>query len=155
MFDEAMRAFLRTGCALIVATVDDDGEPRASRGWGLEVLSEDPPSVRLLVDADDDATLEQLAGHAPIAITAASVRTLESLQLKGHGRGLEPGPPRTRRRADEYARRSSATSRRPTAPSGASSSGCGPHRVAACTVDVVEAFDQTPGPRPGPAGEPT
>ena len=102
MFDEAVQAFLRTGCALIVATVDDDGEPRASRGWGVDVVSHDPPSVRLLVDADDEVTLEQLAGGRSVALTAASVRTLESVQLKGHGRGVEPGTPEDQARADRY-----------------------------------------------------
>jgi hypothetical protein len=149
VFDDAMRAFLRTGCALIVATVDDDGEPRASRGWGIGVLSEDPPLVRLLVDADDDATLAQLAGGCTIAITAASVRTLESVQLKGHGRGVEPGTPEDQVRTDQYVEAffrdiedTDGTERRLLLR-------IRPDRVAACTVDLVEAFDQTPGPTAG------
>ena len=61
MFDEERTAFLEGGCALILATVLPDGEPHAGRGWGLTVLP-DAGHVRLLLDAEDLAMVDQAAG---------------------------------------------------------------------------------------------
>ena len=38
MFDPETRAFLESGCGLLVGTVGADGEPHAGRGWGMDVL---------------------------------------------------------------------------------------------------------------------
>ena len=57
MFDPETRAFLESGCGLLVATVSADGAPHAARGWGLDVLDVGPPArLRLLLDADDERT---------------------------------------------------------------------------------------------------
>src|SRR5436190_23252791 len=54
-------AFLEHGCVLIVATVGPDGEPRASRGWGVTLLDGEPTRLRLLLDADDPIAIGHLA----------------------------------------------------------------------------------------------
>lgn len=83
-------AFLHSGCALIVGLVDDDGLPCAGRGWGLRVVSMTTdetarPGVplRLLLDASDQRLLDLVRPGASVAVTATSVETLRSLQLKG------------------------------------------------------------------------
>jgi len=145
-------AFLEGGCALIVGTVAADGQPRATRGWGLTVLPGSDPdelSVRLLLDGDDPVARENLAATAVIAITAGNVRTLHSTQLKGRSVGIEEATDPDRERADRYVEAFVsdivAVDRTPRelivrmVPSG----------IVACTVAVTELYDQTPGPGAG------
>ena len=101
MFEPEMVAFLESGCSAIIGTVSDDGEPHAGRAWGLDVLpsESDRPgggsdatagsTVRVLIDADDELTVHHLIDLGPVAITAANVPTLRSVQLKGRYLGIE------------------------------------------------------------------
>ncbi|MGH9085936.1 MAG: hypothetical protein ACRDYW_10820, partial [Acidimicrobiales bacterium] len=149
VFEPATREFLESGCALIVGSVAADGEPHASRGWGLDVLGGDPPLVRLLLDAGDVVALEHAAAGGRLAVTAASVRTLRSTQLKGTSLGLEAVTPETAERAQRYVDQfftdigeTDGTAREVLArlvPAG----------YVACTIQVVDRFDQTPGPAAG------
>ncbi len=142
-------AFLESGCALIVGLVTPDGEPLATRAWGLRVLP--GRRVRVLVAADEARVVVEVAPGRPLALTATSVRTFRSLQLKGRVAAVEEpgeddavvaaayldaflgdveeidGMPRGR------VARMSAT------------------RLLAAVVDVDAAFDQTPGPAAGTA----
>jgi len=89
VLDDETTAFLQTGCALIVGTVGPDGAPHAGRAWGLDVVDGgSSPTVRLLLDVDDERTLDHVAELGAVAITATSVRTLHSMQLKGRSLGL-------------------------------------------------------------------
>jgi hypothetical protein len=150
VFDPETRAFLESGCALIVGTVHPDGEPHAGRAWGLDVLADgDEPEVRLLLDADDATTIEHVAAGGRIAITANSVRTLSSVQLKGRSLGVEvPDPadgPRCQRYTDAFFTDIMETDG--TAPTLLSR--FVPVGTVACRVEVHERFDQTPGPGSG------
>jgi hypothetical protein len=148
--DDATTAFLHTGCALIVATVAPDGEPRASRGWGVEVAG--PTTVRLLLDASDVVTNEHLLSGRRIAITATDVRTLRSLQLKGPPSSVvEPATALDVERSERYCALffddvcdTDGTPRWKLER-------LVPVALAACLVEVDEMFDQTPGPRAGTA----
>ena len=155
VFEPATREFLESGCALIVGTVGADGEPHASRGWGLDVLGDDPPLVRLLLDAGDGVAVEHAAAGGRLAVTAASVRTLRSTQLKGARQGLEASSPDVAERAQRYLEQfftdigeTDGTERDVLArlvPAG----------YVACTIHVDDRFDQTPGPGAGaPIGGP-
>ena len=82
MFSADVMSILAAGTSLIVGTVGRDGEPRATRAFALTVVDARADVVRLVVSADDPL----LVGHLDtglIAITAADVRTLRSVQLKG------------------------------------------------------------------------
>ena len=68
MFDAEQTTFLESGCSLILGTVLPDGEPHAGRGWGLTVLPV-AGQVRLLLDAEDSATVARAAAGGAIAIT--------------------------------------------------------------------------------------
>ena len=148
MFDEERTAFLEGGCALILATVLPDGEPHAGRGWGLSVLT-DPGHVRLLLDAEDLAMVDQATGRGAIAITAASVRTLQAVQLKGRALATEAATRDDDARAERYCDAlfgdivdtdgSDRTVVERLTPVG----------YVACTVAVEQLFDQTPGPGAG------
>jgi predicted pyridoxine 5'-phosphate oxidase superfamily flavin-nucleotide-binding protein len=90
VIDEALQAFLERGCAIVVGTAGADGAPHAQRAWSCEVL--DDATVRVLLDATDPVLREHLAETGRIAITAADVRTLRSVQLKGRAVSVEEEP---------------------------------------------------------------
>lgn len=141
------KEFLESGCALIVATVADDLEPHASRGWGLDLVGEN--RVRLLVDADDLQLHANLAANSSIAISATHVPTLRSVQLKGHTTSFEPGTDadlhRMRRYCDQFFADIQATDG--IAPE--MMERIVPARLAVYQAQFDEVFDQTPGPRAG------
>lgn len=81
MIDEELAAFAAGGRALIVGAVDDDGCPHATRGWGFCLDADRVPTV--LLDAADHRGLQALGPGRAIAVTAADVPTLRSIQFKG------------------------------------------------------------------------
>jgi hypothetical protein len=83
VLDERTRAFLSDRAALIVGFVGLDGRPRASRGWGMEVVDDEHARCRLLVDRCDLPHLEHLVPGGLIAVTGADVVSLRSIGLKG------------------------------------------------------------------------
>lgn len=150
MFDTEITAFLESGCALIVGTVAADGEPHVGRGWGLDVIaSGDTPRLRLLLDADDTSSIEHAAEGGAIAVTATSVRTLRSVQLKGRSLGLEVAGPGDDDRAQRYIDQFFADVTDTDGTDAALLERFVPSGYVACTVEVRERFDQTPGPGAG------
>jgi len=130
--------------------VSPDGEPYASRAWGLDVLEVGPPArVRLLLDAEDERTLEHVAAGGAIAITAANVLTLRSMQLKGRSQGLDGAASTDRARVDRYVREFHADVEATDHVTWELFQQFFPVDCVACLVDVHEAFDQTPGPGAG------
>jgi hypothetical protein len=144
---------LSGGTSLIVGTVDDDGMPFAGRAWGIEVLvASDAPRLRVLLDADDAGTQAHAAVGKAIAITAADVRTLVSVQVKGRVVAVEPGPT-----GEDRTRHAGYVSSFFTAISESDGTDpalldrFAPLDVVPCTVEVEEVYDQTPGPGAGAA----
>ncbi len=142
-------AFLEGGCSLIVGTVGVDGEPTATRGWGLTVLSRERGECRLLLDAAAIRALEDLAGTRVVAVTAADVPTLRSMQLKGKLTVIEPATAADRDRAEQFCDAffgeivaTDGTERRVLER-------MRPLEFAACVVRIDELYDQTPGPVAG------
>ena len=149
MFEPATREFLESGCALIVGTVGADGEPHASRGWGLDVLGDAPPRVRLLLDAGDEVALDHAAAGGRLAVTAASVRTLRSTQLKGVSLGLEASTPEVAERAKRYVEQFFTDIRDTDGTDRSVLERLVPAGYVSCAIQVDERFDQTPGPGAG------
>lgn len=150
MLETETTAFLESGCALLVGTVSPDGEPHAGRAWGLDVLSDEPLRVRVLLDIDDVTTVEHAAAGGAIALTATSVRTLHSVQLKGWATSVEADagdPDRAERYIAEFFHDIQDTDGTKKdlldrfVPIG----------YLGCTVEIEERFDQTPGPAAGAA----
>jgi hypothetical protein len=148
VIDAATAEFLATGCGLLVGTVSEDGEPCATRGWGASV---EPPDglLRVLLDADDHHSLTEVVPGRAIAVTAADVRTLRSLQMKGRVRATGPATESDRARAQVYCddfyrdiADTDGTDRRLLER-------MTPRDYVACLVDLDELFDQTPGPTAG------
>ena len=150
MFDSETRAFLESGCGLLVATVSPEGEPHASRGWGLDVQDLGAPArLRLLLDADDERTLEHVRAGGAIAITAANVLTLRSIQLKGRALGSDGDIPDDPGRVERYVREFHADVHATDHVTWELFQQFFPASCIACLVDIDDVFDQTPGPGAG------
>ena len=150
MFDEETRAFLESGCGLIVGTVAPDGAAHAGRGWGLDVLELGPPArLRLLLDADDEGTIAHVADGAAIAVTATNVRTLRSIQLKGRALGTQELTPGDEARRDRYIEEFFADVAAVDGVPWERFEHFMPSGVVVCTFEAHERFDQTPGPGAG------
>ncbi|MFI5043651.1 MAG: pyridoxamine 5'-phosphate oxidase family protein [Acidimicrobiales bacterium] len=149
MLDAEMTTFLEGGSALIVGTVDPDGVPHACRAWALDVVAAEPGRLRLLLDAHDLRARENLAAGAQVAVTAADVLTLRSVQLKGTSLGEEPMPDNVDERVARYTgsfyddiETTDGTPRRVLER-------LTPGAVVAVGLTVGELYDQTPGPSAG------
>jgi hypothetical protein len=136
------------GSALIVGAVDRAGAPWAVRAWGAAVL-EDGAALRVYLDADDGAVVPLLTVGAAVAITGGCVRTLASAQVKGRVRVVDELTAldiATRERATElFVRDVNETDHTPRGLV----ERMVPERFVACTLDVEELYDQTPGPHAG------
>ncbi len=136
---------------LFAAIVQPDGAPYATRGWGLTVLCHDPAEVRLVLPADDLAQLVTERGRRRVAMIAGDPRAMRAVQLKGWA-GLPESPSEADREAVDRYREgffsviedTDRTERRLLEL-------LAPEDFIACTVEVEELFDQTPGPGAGAA----
>jgi hypothetical protein len=150
VFEIDTTAFLESGCALLVGTVSPDGEPHAGRAWGLDVLSDEPLRVRVLLDVEDVTTVEHAAAGGAISVTATSVRTLHSVQLKGRARGVELDAGDASR-AERYIAEFFHDIQETDGTTRDLLDRFVPIGYVGCTVEVAERFDQTPGPAAGAA----
>jgi hypothetical protein len=136
------------GSALIVGAVDPEGAPYASRAWGAAVL-DDGAALRIYVDADDTQVVPRLVPSAQIAVTGGDVETLTSAQVKGRVRVVDELTAldiATRERATEcFIQNVHVTDHTPREMI----ERIVPERFVACTIDVEELYDQTPGPHAG------
>lgn len=134
---------------MIVGTVDAAGEPFATRGWGLNVLAGEPVQIRVLVDPDEVQALTNLRTTGRVAVTATSVVTASSLQLKGRLCDIEPALDsdieRAARFCDDFFGDVVETDRTPREIV----ERLRPERYVACIIDVEDVYDQTPGPSAG------
>lgn len=146
--DDDTTAFVHSGCALVLGTVDADGQPCAGRGWGMTVTDE-PGRVRLLLDADDAVTVRNLIAGAPIAVTAASIRTLASVQFKGRVTSAEPATSDDLARAESYCAAMFTDIHETDFTPMELLEELRPTQLSACTVEIEDRFDQTPGPTAG------
>lgn len=152
------RELAERGCALVVGTVGPDGAPYASRGWGLSLTPTTTGPVRLLLNAGDETTLANLrrsdASGGRIAVTGADVVTLRSFQVKGRVTAVEPATDDDEAKADRYADEFFTDIEATDGTARVLTERLRPTSYVACTVQVDEAYDQTPGPAAGAPVEP-
>lgn len=147
MIEPEVAAQLESPCSLLVGSVAADRTPDATRAWGVEVLG--PDRVRILLAANAEQTLTNVADRGRIALTTTNFVTLVSWQLKGRATAVEDTTPADRIRFDAFCAGCvdilSAIERTPEeviwriVPSG----------IVACEMAVEQIFDQTPGPHAG------
>jgi hypothetical protein len=149
MLDSETVGLLESGCSISVATVDRDGAPHASRGWGITVLPDDN-RVRLLLDADDHTLRANLGGGGAIAVTGVAVSNLRAAQLKGvASEPVETSDATDLARAARYCESFFGdVCTMEGVPLGLVER-IRPTSLAVCTITVTEAYNQTPGPAAG------
>jgi len=152
LLSEQTKDFLESGCALIVATVSSSGEPFATRGWGMFVL-DDAGRVRMLLDDTDTHALDDLHDSGRVAITAAHVPTLHSLQMKGRFVRAEPATDRDRQKAEDYCDNFFTDIERTDGQDRRLLERMVPNGYVACELVIEEFYDQTPGPGAGASVE--
>lgn len=151
MLTEDVRALLEAGSALIVGLTRPDGLPHATRGYGLS-LDPDATTATLLVGATESTTLALAPGaepRVPIAVTAADVLTLASVQVKGVLLGVEAAGPEDLARKDRYCDEFCAAIQRVDGISAELAERWRPQAVIRWRMTIDELFVQTPGPGAG------
>lgn len=82
MFASEFISMIEAGAGLIVGAVTPDGAPRGVRAWAAWVVDPVEQRVRVVFTGDDPDVAGSLEGRK-VAVTAANVRNLRSVQLKG------------------------------------------------------------------------
>lgn len=150
VLDSASVAFLEGGRSLVVGTVSSDGEPYATRAWGLTIhVGREPLTGRLLLAAEDTRTIDLLRDGARIACTATDVVSLQSLQVKGRGVAVDRATDEDRGRAERYVSAFFEAVMRVDKQPREVLVRLLPCDYFAATVTIEEVFDQTPGPAAG------
>ncbi|NNE11618.1 MAG: hypothetical protein HKN41_05155 [Ilumatobacter sp.] len=145
-FDPARIAMLEAGSGLLIGSVALDGRPHGARAWSAELLG--GARIRVGVAADDPVTVPSIDGRL-VAVTAADVRTVESVQVKGHA--VAKGAPNEHDRA-LLAAQSEAFLRSIEETDGDPIEYLRrliPNRFEMIEVTITEIYDQTPGPSAG------
>lgn len=143
--DPARIAMLTAGSGLIVGCVDPDGTPLAVRAWCAAIVG---GRLRIGMSADDVRAVANVEQRA-VAITAADVPTLASVQVKGRVVGIEPP---TRADLELMASQSEAFFQAIHHTDGYPVEGLRrllPRAIVMIEIEVSDVFDQSPGPRAG------
>ena len=146
--EAAIVELMESGCSLIVGTVDTDGLPDATRGWGALVL-EGGAQIRLLLATSAGVTLRNLRSTRRIALTATNFRTFDSVQVKGVVLAVEEATEADRDRFERFCAACEETLHEVTEAPIELLMRMEPSGVVACVMTVDEMFDQTPGPGAG------
>ena len=152
MLDDDTKALLEAGSSTIVGLLTTSGEPFATRGWGSVIISDEPMRMRTLVGAGPFRAAGYRLHHDEpfaIAVTGADVLTLQSVQVKGTVVAVEAATEDdlhvSERFCDDFFQavdRVDGVARHLMAR-------LVPADLWACTIEVAEVFDQTPGPGAG------
>jgi hypothetical protein len=143
--DPARLAALTVGSGLIVGTVASDGSPFAMRAWSAALVGVGTMRIGLGAARDEVAHL----ANRPIAVTAADVRTLESVQVKGRVRSIEPPHPDDLALAHVQSEAFFAAINEQDGHPFDVLRRLMPDSITMVEIDVTEVYDQSPGPRAG------
>lgn len=142
---------LEAGASANVGLVDDHGRPVAARGFGLHVRDRAPLRVDVLLAVGVLEDLDRGPGADPFAaaVTVSSIALFRSLQLKGTAHDVRVATDEEHGHARRALTAMFAAVHRYDGHSLALVPVVLPERLLAFTVDVTEAYDQTPGPGAG------
>jgi hypothetical protein len=142
---EALSCLLDGGVGILVGTSDAAGVPRAGRAWGLRM---DDDRLRAVIGGDDPALVANLDGRM-VAITGAEVRTLRGAQLKGRVLAVVEPDVLDLEAADAQTEAFLTGIEDTDGTPYHLTSRMLPRRMVTIVVDIVEGYDQTPGPGAG------
>lgn len=89
---DELKVLFESGVAVLVGSASKDGQPHVAYGWGPKV-GPGGESLTVFLDAKRaEATIANVGGGGPIAVTVCSVVSYQSVQVKGRCTGVrEPG----------------------------------------------------------------
>ena len=151
MLTEDAKALLEEGNALIVGFTQADGAPHATRGYGLDI---EPSSntAQLLMSEPDAVGFGLRPGDTPsvpIAVTAANIRTLASVQVKGVLLAISSATDADHARKDRYCDAFTNAIHEVDGIPLEIAERWRPTTVVRCQITLEEMFVQTPGPGAG------
>jgi len=150
MFAAELTTMIESGAGLVIGTAAADGTPRGVRAWGAWIVDPEEQRLRVVFTGDDQTLVDNLEGRK-VAVTAADVRTVRSVQLKGRVVSVEQPTPAdieiTERQTTSFFEGVNATDGNPIELLDVMRP-C-THLVIEMIVD--EQYDQTPGPTAGTA----
>jgi hypothetical protein len=150
VFASELISMIEAGAGLLLGTAGDDGAPRGIRAWGAWVVDPDEQRLRVVFTGDDPVVVANLEGRK-VAVTAANVRTVRSVQLKGRVVSVaEPTPADmeiTDRHTEVFFRAVHDTDGNPIEMLNVML----PRTHLVLEMIVDEQYDQTPGPTAGAA----
>jgi hypothetical protein len=149
VFGSELTSMIEDGAGLVVGTVGDDGEPRATRAWSAIVADAEQRRLRVVVGADDPVTVANLRVGTTMALNGADVRTFRSIQLKGTIVAVDAAGSddvdAARSQSDRFLQAVHDTDGNPLEQLRRIL----PIEVVAIEMVVDEMYDQTPGPEAG------
>jgi Pyridoxamine 5'-phosphate oxidase len=148
VIDPDVAALLESGAVTFIGTVDGHGNPAAAHAFGIRVL-DGGLRMRVTLNAEETAVLENLRETGVAAIGATDVPTLRSVQVKGRAAPVEPLTVDDRLRFDRYR---AELFRAINEVDGTPFELLGrlvPRELLAVVVTAEEIYDQTPGPQAG------
>jgi hypothetical protein len=151
--DPAVLELLTSGSSSgVVGLRTPDGEPYATRCWGVRATNADPLRLELLLPAGSLAHLGRRAGDGAsfaLALTVADVRTLRAVQAKGVAHSLAEAAPEHHEQFEEYKARFFSAINRADGYQLELLERWAPKDLWVAQLDVESLFDQTPGPSAG------
>lgn len=144
--DSTRIAMLTAGSGLVVGSVDDDGTPTAVRAWSAAITG--PGRLRVGVSSDDPELTDDYVGRW-VAVTAADVVSLTSVQMKGAIIKVEPPDGADLTLVTSQSEAFFAAIHETDGDSIDVLRRLLPERIAMIEIDVEQVFDQSPGPGAG------
>lgn len=151
--DPELLTLLEAGTSsVVVGMVSTEGQPFATRAWGVKVVSTSPLRIRINLSAGEAARVDRRAGDpgpCPLAMTCSDVASLRSAQAKGLARDFEAPDVEDHVRFLEFAETFFDTVHRVDGHVRMNIGRIAPRDLVVCTLEVTELYDQTPGPQAG------
>lgn len=147
MLDADLTDHLRGGVTVVVATVDENGVPIASKGYGAVPV--DDSTMRVFFSASDQGLSEHVRPSSLLAVTSGNVFTFKSVQFKGVVDSVAPSTPDEHDLAVAHLRRLNDRIAQLQNVEPEHFDRRIPSAFLTCTMQVTEIFDQSPGPTAG------
>lgn len=147
VLDAELSDHLRGGVTVVVATVDANGVPIASKGYGAVPVDEF--ILWVFVSANDPGLTEHLRPQAPLAVTSGNVFSFKSVQFKGIVESLSPSTVREQELVAGHMRRLNDRIGQLQNVEPEHFERRMPSAFLTCTMRVTDIFDQSPGPSAG------
>lgn len=132
---------------MVVATVDGNGVPIASKGYGAVPV--DDSTLWVFFSASDAGLTDHVHPSSLLAVTSGNVFTFKSVQFKGVVESVAPSTPDERDLAVESLRRLNERIAQLQNVETEHFDRRIPSAFLTCTMRVTEIFDQSPGPNAG------